>query len=400
MIADDEAESASNAYLLSLVLLVGGAPLPILNLLASVIFYFGARRSSPFVRWHCTQALVGQLLLIPVNSTFLWMTLGLLFGHRELDDFYVGWGLVMLALNAAELIASIYAAIKVRQGVDVRWWSIAPIVDALLGRQSWGRSVAPAMVMPVIVVVAMVAVTRVPWTAVLHTEKAQGRLEAKIDDLIEEALESNHQTVRDPALEATLRKVVNRICDANSLECADYRLYLVRDMTVNAATLPGGHFIVNAGLVFAAPDADALAGVLAHELAHAERGHVRGKLLREIGLSVLMGTKAEQSILLFRRMVSLSYDRDMESEADRSAVDWLIEAKVNPTSFANFLASLADGGSMPLTALARTHPGSEERALKILDRIPAKPPVWTPVLTPQEWEGFKQSLSAVVTKTQ
>ena len=151
MIADDEAESASNAYLLSLVLLVGGAPLPILNLLASVIFFFGARRSAPFVRWHSTQALLGQLLLIPINSTFMWMTISLLFGHRELDDFYVGWGVVMFALNAAELGASVYAAIKVRQGVDVRWWSIAPLVDALLGRQGWPKSLARALVMPVIV---------------------------------------------------------------------------------------------------------------------------------------------------------------------------------------------------------------------------------------------------------
>jgi predicted Zn-dependent protease len=172
----------------------------------------------------------------------------------------------------------------------------------------------------------------------------------------------------------------------------------MRDMAVNAATLPGGHIIVNAGLVFAAPDADAVAGVLAHELAHAERGHVRGKLLREIGLSVLLGTNAEQSLLIFRRMVSLSYDRDMESEADRTAVDWLVEAKINPTSFANFLASMADGGTMPLTALARSHPGSEERALKILDRVPAKAE-WSAVLTAEEWAGFKKSLSAVVTKT-
>jgi Zn-dependent protease with chaperone function len=398
VIADDEAESASNAYLLSLVLLVGGAPLPILNLLASVIFFFGARRSAPFVRWHSTQALIGQLVMIPINSTFLWMTVSLLFGHRELDDFYVGWGLVMLGLNAAELGASIYAAIKVRKGEDVRWWGVAPIVDALLGREGWLKSLVRAAAMPVAVAALMFGATRVPWTGVFQTEKVQGRLEAKINDLIEDALESDNQTVRDPEMEATLRKMVKRICEGNRLECADYRIHLMRDMAVNAATLPGGHIIVNAGLVFAAPDADAVAGVLAHELAHAERGHVRGKLLREIGLSVLLGTNAEQSLLIFRRMVSLSYDRDMESEADRTAVDWLVEAKINPTSFANFLASMADGGTMPLTALARSHPGSEERALKILDRVPAKAE-WSAVLTAEEWAGFKKSLSAVVTKT-
>jgi beta-barrel assembly-enhancing protease len=377
----------------------GGAPLPILNLIASIIFFFGARRSAPFVRWHSTQALLGQLVMIPINSTFLWMTVSLLFGHRELDDFYVGWGLVMVGLNAAELIASIYAAIKVRQGVDVRWWGVAPIVDALLGRQGWIKSLARAALMLVMVVALLTAATRVPWTGVFQTKKVQDRLEARINELIEDALDSDHQTVRDPQMETTLRKVVSRICDGNQLDCADYRIHLMRDMTVNAATLPGGHIIVNAGLVFAAPDAEALAGVLAHELAHAERGHVRGKLLREIGLSVLMGTNGEQSLLLFRRMVSLSYDRDMESEADRNAVDWLVAAKVNPTSFANFLASLADGGSLPLTALARSHPGSEERALKILDRIPARAE-WSAVLTADEWAGFRKSLSAVVTKTQ
>lgn len=398
MITDDEAESASNSYLLSLVLLVGGAPLPILNLLASVIFFFGARRSSLFVRWHATQALLGQLVMIPINSTFLWMTVSLLFGHRELDNFYLGWGLVMVALNATELGASIYTAIKVRHGETVRWWGVAPLVDALLLQQGWGKSLTRALVTPLAVVLLMFGATSVPWTNVLHLQKAEDRLQAKINKLIEDALDSHYQTVSDPQIEGTLRKLIDRICDANHLECADYRIYLLRDMQVNAATLPGGLVIVNAGLVFAAPDAEAVTGVLAHELAHAERGHVRTKLLREIGLSVLLGANAEQSVLLFQQMVSLSYDRDMESEADRSAVDWLVEAQVNPASFANFLASLADGGSLPLAALARTHPGSEARALKVLDRIP-KQAEWTPVVSAAEWEAFKRSLSDAVTRT-
>ena len=397
MVADDEAESASNSYLLSLVLLVGGAPLPILNLLASVIFLFGARRSAPFVRWHATQALVGQLAVIPVNTVFLWMTLSILFGNREFDNFYVGWGLAMLALNAAELIASIYAAVRVRRGEDVRWWGIAPVVDALLGRQAWSVALSQAVLMPVVVCIVIAGLTRLPWTSVFQTEKVQGRLEARISDLVEDALDSDRQVIRDPPLEATLRKLVTRICEPNQLECVDYRIHLMRDMQVNAATLPGGHIVVNAGLVFAAPDADAVAGVMAHELVHAEHGHVRSKLLREIGLSVLMGANAEQSLLLFRRMVSLSYDRDMESESDRSAVDWLVKAGVDPTSFANFLASLADGGSAPLVWLARTHPGSEERALKMLERIPDKRE-FTPVIPPAEWQQFKDSLSTQVTQ--
>jgi Zn-dependent protease with chaperone function len=396
VIADDEAESASNAYLLSLVLLMAGAPLPILNLLASVIFYFGARRSSPFVRWHCMQTLLGQILLIPINSVFMWMTLGLLLGYRDLDDFYIGWGLVMLVLNGAEWVASIYAAVKVRRGADVRWWTIAPMVDALLGRRPWRESAAAPVAGVAVVVLSLIALTRVPWNEALRTEKLQGRLEARLDEVIEAALDSGNWKLRNSELDATLRTMTGRLCEANDLDCDSYRLHLVRDMEVNAAALPGGHIIINSGLVLASPDAQALTGVLAHELAHAQHGHVRRRLLREIGLSTLMGADAAQSSILFRQMVSLSYDRSMEAEADRTAVDWMIAAHVDPAPLANFMASVADGGSLPFAALIRSHPASEERALDILERIP-EATTWTPVLSAEQWTKFRESVATLVT---
>jgi Zn-dependent protease with chaperone function len=147
----------------------------------------------------------------------------------------------------------------------------------------------------------------------------------------------------------------------------------------------------------ASPNAEALTGVLGHEMAHAHHGHVRQRMLREIGLAVLMGTSRDQASGVFRQMVSLSYDRNMESEADRTAVDWLMEAKVDPTPLGNFLASMTDGGNMPLVTLARTHPGSEDRALKILDMIPADHPAWEPVLTAQQWQQFQDQVGKAVT---
>jgi uncharacterized membrane protein len=167
VIHDDEAESASNAYLLSLVLLMVGAPLPFLNLLASVIFYLSSRRSSPFVRWHSMQALLTHLVVVPVNSVFLWMTLAILFGYRDPDNFYVGWFFFMAGLNAVKMSGSIYTAIKVRRGVDVRWWALAPVVDALTGHRRW-RECLPTPLAGVLVL-ALVAgtLTHLPWTGML-----------------------------------------------------------------------------------------------------------------------------------------------------------------------------------------------------------------------------------------
>ena len=398
MIHDDEAESASNAYLLSLVLLMVGAPLPFLNLLASVIFYLSSRRSSPFVRWHSMQALLTHLVVVPVNSVFLWMTLAILFGYRDPDNFYVGWFFFMAGLNAVKMSGSIYTAIKVRRGVNVRWWALAPVVDALTGHRRW-RECLPTPLAGVLVL-ALVAgtLTHLPWTGMLTLEKTQGRLEAKLDNLIQESLEKDNQQIRDPQLDATLRTMLDRICNANHIACEGYRIHLMRDMTVNAAALPAGHMVVYAGLVLASPSAEALEGVLGHELAHAERNHVRKKLMREIGLSVLMGASSDQAAALFRSMLSLSYDRDMESEADRTAVDWLIEANVDPKPFADFLATLGDDDKIPLATLARTHPGSEERALEILGRIPKDHAAWVPVLSASEWARFKEAVGQAVTK--
>jgi beta-barrel assembly-enhancing protease len=397
VVHDDEAESASNAYLLSLVLLMAGAPLPILNLLASVIFFLSARRSAPFVRWHCTQALLGQLCLIPINSTFMWMTIRLVLGYREVDNFYIGWGIVMVTLNAAELIGSIYAAIKVRQGKDVRWWSLAPLTDAVLGRQSWGKAFVGPLLGALVIAAAIAGLARVPWIDALHVEKAQGKLEAKLDDLVKSALEVDDDQIRDTQLQKTLQSIVSRICDANDLKCDGRKFHLINTREINAAALPAGHVVINAGLVLASPNAEALAGVLAHEIAHSERGHLQRRILQEIGLSVLLGAGSDQSSAIFRQMIGLSYSRSMESEADRTAVDWLIEADINPTAFADFLATMSDGGDTLLVAMARSHPGSEERAVEILDRVPKDRKDWKPVLADQEWEQFRQNVSKAVT---
>ena len=51
---EHEAETASSSYLMSLVAIIIGLPIPIVNLAATAIFYLGNRKSTYFVRWHCT----------------------------------------------------------------------------------------------------------------------------------------------------------------------------------------------------------------------------------------------------------------------------------------------------------------------------------------------------------
>ena len=68
--SEHENEKASNSYLMSLVAVIAGLPLPIINLLATFFFYLANRKSTFFVRWHCTQALLSQAVLLFSNFLF------------------------------------------------------------------------------------------------------------------------------------------------------------------------------------------------------------------------------------------------------------------------------------------------------------------------------------------
>jgi uncharacterized Tic20 family protein len=119
--SDYEAEKASNSYLMSLVALIVGVPLPIVNLLATFIFYWGNRKSSFFVRWHCTQALLSQFSVLIINSIGFWWTISILFTEETVSNSYFAYLMVAAIFNLTEFITTIYSAVQTRKGIHVEW---------------------------------------------------------------------------------------------------------------------------------------------------------------------------------------------------------------------------------------------------------------------------------------
>ncbi|MBM3918323.1 MAG: DUF4870 domain-containing protein [Sphingomonadales bacterium] len=116
---------------MSLVAAFAGLPLPILNLLATFVFYIGNRRGTYFVRWHCMQALLSQLSLLFINSTGFWWTISLIFTDEPLTDSYLAYMLTAVICNIIEFIATIQAAIKTRRGEHVEWFLFGPLTHLL-----------------------------------------------------------------------------------------------------------------------------------------------------------------------------------------------------------------------------------------------------------------------------
>ncbi len=129
---DDECERAASGYLMSLVVVIIGLPLPIVNLIATFILFLGHRSSTYFVRWHALQALVSQLLLFFINSYGFWWTISIIFTAREISNEYISYILTITIINLIEFIMTIYAAIQTRKGEHVRMAIFADITDVMM----------------------------------------------------------------------------------------------------------------------------------------------------------------------------------------------------------------------------------------------------------------------------
>jgi hypothetical protein len=128
---EHEAEKASNSYLMSLIAVIAGLPLPIINLIATFIFFMGNRKGTYFVRWHCTQALLSQFSLLAINTVGFWWTVSILFRDGEVSNHYIAYMITVFGCNLVEFIATIYTAIQTRKGKHIVWWFYGDLTDAL-----------------------------------------------------------------------------------------------------------------------------------------------------------------------------------------------------------------------------------------------------------------------------
>jgi len=133
---EHETETASSSYLMSLIAIIAGLPLPIVNLIATLIFYLGNRTSTYFVRWHCTQALLSQLSMLFINSYGFWWTISIIFTDETITGNYIAYIIVAIIFNLTEFIATIYTAIQTRKGIHVEWWFYGTLTNIICKSKS------------------------------------------------------------------------------------------------------------------------------------------------------------------------------------------------------------------------------------------------------------------------
>jgi hypothetical protein len=128
---DSELERASNSYLMSLVAVLGGLPLPIMNLMASILFYFGNRKSTAFVKWHITQALLSQLSMFFFNTVGFWWTISIIFKDGTINNDYIGYMITVVIFNIIEFFGTLYVATQVRKGNHIEMFFVGDLTNQI-----------------------------------------------------------------------------------------------------------------------------------------------------------------------------------------------------------------------------------------------------------------------------
>jgi Zn-dependent protease with chaperone function len=133
----------------------------------------------------------------------------------------------------------------------------------------------------------------------------------------------------DPGAQAALNRIVDRLDpkardDGFTVELADLDI-------ANAAALPGGRMIVLNGLFEDIDNPDAIAGIVAHEIAHVRRRHVAAAMVRQLGMGTVVTLLGGGSIASNAGgLLSLKFTRSAEAEADADAIAMLAKAGIDP----------------------------------------------------------------------
>ena len=180
-----------------------------------------------------------------------------------------------------------------------------------------------------------------------------------------------------------------------------YIFHVADDPQINAFALPGGHVVVNTGLLRQAGCADELAGVLAHEASHVELRHSMRGLIHQAGLGALLalslGDMSGLAATLAAELASLAYSRDLEREADRHALTLLRRAGIPADGMLRFFEKLAEdeksaaAKGVATPEMFATHPSSSARLLELREAIDAQGPyLQKPIVL--DWIQLKSEL--------
>jgi Zn-dependent protease with chaperone function len=274
---------------------------------------------------------------------------------------------------------------------------VDPALRALLPRParygSWidriGLAKASAILAGIAAVVLFVGYSAPAWLAPFVPESWERNVgTAIVGDFGDNAC-------RDPAATRALATMTGRIDPAGSGH-PPITMTLIDVGIFNAAALPGQQIVIFDGALREAKDPNAMAGILAHEISHVRRRHVTQALIRELGIGALIRLFAGDIGANAQQLVSLSYTRANEYQADGDAIAALQRARIDPRPTGALFAKLSkgeDAGGLGAVEFLNSHPATGDRAKRFAAAF-RKGTAYTPALSAAEYKAMRTACPA------
>lgn len=227
------------------------------------------------------------------------------------------------------------------------------------------------------------------------------------------ATEIDHMAkmVTDPVVNEFVNRLAQNIA-RNSDLTIPLTVKVIDDPSLNAFALPGGFLYVNSGLLLAADEEAQVAGVVAHEIAHAAARHWASQMTKATLLQYMMiplifvpmsypvYLGASQALNFGIPIAFMKFNRGAEAEADMLGLQYMYKAGYDPSAYVSFFSKIIEQdrrspGSVP-TVFA-SHPPTPDRIVasekEIKEILPKKPQY---LVSTSEFDDVKGRLQSIM----
>ena len=226
-----------------------------------------------------------------------------------------------------------------------------------------------------------------------------------------EQVDAQLPLVRDPVATSYVQQLGTSIARTTERSDLEWRFRIIDSREVNAFALPGGFIYVNRGLIERTDQLDELAGVLGHEIGHVVQRHSVQQLEKQTktGVAVEIGCRltdlcnsdvARAAIQVGGAALFARYSRQDEAEADSVALEYVIDAGIDPRGIPSLFEKLIEErrrSPMRIEGFFASHPLEEDRIVATRREIASLDPSTLQGLRQDDpsYQQFKAHLAAL-----